>query len=100
MSRPTWIEQEILDCAEGISAKLAHVASLALVLDVRLRQVQRRADVRLLDVLSPAIEQLKQLAGEVHVARGLAFEQLEWLQKQRVQANRGGRDDDEIPFYP
>lgn len=88
MARPQSDEALVLECAEGMAAALASSAAMAADLDVRLRQIKRRVygDRRSMAVLIPAVDQLRQLAGEIHVARSLGREMLEVLQRGR----RGG----------
>jgi hypothetical protein len=95
MARPETDAARILECADGVAGALVSAASLATLMDLRLRQVKRRVygDRRAMDVLLPAIEQLRELAAEIHIARSLAREQLEVLRLSRRQEKPGGYDE-------
>ena len=84
MARPTSDHDQLLECAEGVSATLADIASLTVILEILLRQVKRRVyGTRAMDSVVPAMERLQDIIIQTHTGRSLMQEQLEILQQQR-----------------
>ena len=85
MARPSRDYEHVLECTEGISGALADVANLTVILEILLRQVQRRVyGTRTIKTVVPAMERLQEITSQVHTCRSLTQEQLEILQRQRT----------------
>jgi len=93
MARPTAEEQRLLENLESAAAALCSARSLAGVLRVRLQMVYRRVggDSALLRVVEPAIDQLDELAGDLHNTRISLNNALDSFQRRRIRQNQKRR---------
>ena len=91
MARPRCDEERELETLENLSAMLCEAEDILNAVDVRIRQVWRRAlgDPDLLKVVRPAVEQVGQLDMAVHSCRDLTNGILADKQERRSEDNKG-----------